>query len=133
MPAQPFSQEALEWLRGQLLGKTVLVRIYARDRYDRVVCRNDKAIQQLAFFFFARVKKRGIELTEDFGWGSYQVSMAWYPRALPFLPMKNVSAEMLKVGYGQIYRQAGSQYGGMLNKFEALEAKARYVPGVEYI
>ncbi|KAF9363441.1 putative endonuclease lcl3 [Mortierella sp. NVP85] len=87
--AQPFSQEALEWLRGQLLGKTVLVRIYARDRYDRVV------------------------------------SMAWYPRALPFLPMKNISAEMLKAGYGQIYRQAGSEYGGMLNKFEALEAKAR--------
>ncbi|KAK3815344.1 MAG: hypothetical protein J3Q66DRAFT_207867 [Benniella sp.] len=89
MPAQPFSQEALEWLRGQLLGKTVLVQIYARDRYDRVV------------------------------------SMAWYPRALPFLPMKNVSAEMLKAGYGQIYRQAGSQYGGMLSKFEVLEAKAR--------
>ncbi|KAG0222962.1 putative endonuclease lcl3 [Mortierella sp. GBA43] len=89
MPAQPFSHEALTWLRSQVNGKTVLIQLYSKDRYERVV------------------------------------SMAWYPRSLPFLPMKNVSAEMLKVGYGQIYRQAGSQYGGMLSTFEKLEAEAR--------
>ncbi|KAF9345046.1 putative endonuclease lcl3, partial [Mortierella sp. AD094] len=60
MPARPFSQESLQWLRGELLGKSVLVKPYAKDRYDRVV------------------------------------SMAWYPRSLPFLPKKNVSVEMLK-------------------------------------
>ncbi|KAF9944983.1 putative endonuclease lcl3, partial [Mortierella alpina] len=89
MPAQPFSQESLEWLRKELKGKTVLVKPFAKDRYERVV------------------------------------SMAWYPRFLPFLPKKNVSVEMLKVGYGQIYRQAGFEYGGMLKKFEKLEAKAK--------
>ncbi|KAF9961304.1 putative endonuclease lcl3 [Mortierella alpina] len=89
MPAQPFSQESLEWLRKELKGKTVLVKPFAKDRYERVV------------------------------------SMAWYPRFLPFLPKKNVSVEMLKVGYGQIYRQAGSEYGGMLKEFEKLEAKAK--------
>ncbi|KAF9416468.1 putative endonuclease lcl3 [Podila epigama] len=53
------------------------------------------------------------------------VAMAWYPRMFPFLPKKNVSIEMLKMGYGQIYRQAGSEYGGLLNVFEKVEAKAR--------
>ncbi|KAF9381951.1 putative endonuclease lcl3 [Podila verticillata] len=53
------------------------------------------------------------------------VAMAWYPRFLPFLPKKNVSVEMLKIGYGQIYRQAGSEYGGMLKEFEKIEAKAK--------
>ncbi|KAF9950939.1 putative endonuclease lcl3 [Modicella reniformis] len=89
MPAQPFSQESLAWLRSQLNGQTVLVKPYTKDRYDRVV------------------------------------SMVWYPRALPFLPKKNANVEVLKVGYAQIYRQAGSEYGGMLQQFEALEAEAK--------
>ncbi|KAF9084159.1 putative endonuclease lcl3 [Mortierella sp. AD031] len=89
MPAQPFSAESLAWLRKELLGKTVTVQPYAKDRYERVV------------------------------------SMAWYPSFLPFLPMKNVSKEMLKIGYGQIYRQAGSQYGGLLKEFERIEKKAK--------
>ncbi|KAG0242297.1 putative endonuclease lcl3 [Actinomortierella wolfii] len=88
-PAQPFSKEALEWLRKQVLGKTVYIMPYSRDRYDRVV------------------------------------SMAWAPRFLPFLPKKNVSLEMLKVGLGQIYKQAGAEYGGSLAQFEKAEAKAR--------
>ncbi|KAG0380791.1 putative endonuclease lcl3 [Mortierella sp. AD032] len=89
MPAQPFSTESLAWLRKELLGKTVTVQPFAKDRYERVV------------------------------------SMAWYPSFLPFLPKKNVSKEMLKIGYGQIYRQAGSQYGGLLKEFERLEKKAK--------
>ncbi|KAF9903032.1 putative endonuclease lcl3 [Linnemannia zychae] len=89
MPAQPFSAESLAWLRKELLGKTVTVQPYAKDRYDRVV------------------------------------SMAWYPSFLPFLPKKNVSKELLKIGYGQIYRQAGSQYGGLIKEFERIESKAK--------
>ncbi|KAF9174305.1 putative endonuclease lcl3 [Mortierella sp. AD011] len=88
MPAQPFSQESLQWLRGELLGKTVLVKPYSKDRYDRVV------------------------------------SMAWYPGLMPFFK-KNVSVEMLKMGYAQIYRQSGAEYGGMLSKLENLEAQAK--------
>lgn len=52
--------------------------------------------------------------------------MAWYPGMLPIFPKKNVSKELLKVGYGEIYRQAGSQYGGLLKEFEKIENKARY-------
>lgn len=36
-PAQPFGQEALDWLRGYLLGRRVRVLIHSRDRFDRVV------------------------------------------------------------------------------------------------
>ncbi|KAF9978960.1 putative endonuclease lcl3 [Actinomortierella ambigua] len=89
MPAQPFSKEALEWLRSQVLGKTVFVKPYARDRYDRAV------------------------------------SMAWVRRSIPFLPKKNISLEMLKIGYGQVYKQAGAEYGGILDKFERTEAAAK--------
>jgi len=51
--------------------------------------------------------------------------MAWYPRFLPFLPKKNISIEMLKTGFGQIYRQAGSEYGNILDQLEKTEAKAK--------
>ncbi|KAK3694750.1 nuclease domain-containing protein [Podospora appendiculata] len=36
-PAQPFSAEALAWLRTYLLGRRVRAYIYRRDQYDRVV------------------------------------------------------------------------------------------------
>ncbi|KAJ4414441.1 putative endonuclease lcl3 [Neurospora sp. IMI 360204] len=36
-PAQPYSSEALQWLRGYILGKRVWARIYRKDQYDRVV------------------------------------------------------------------------------------------------
>ncbi|KAG9070224.1 putative endonuclease lcl3 [Linnemannia hyalina] len=53
------------------------------------------------------------------------VSMAWYPRSLPFLPKKNVSKEILKAGYGEIYRQSGSEHGGILKELEKIEKKAK--------
>ncbi|KAK3952078.1 nuclease domain-protein [Pseudoneurospora amorphoporcata] len=36
-PAQPYSKEALEWLRSYILGKRVWARIHRKDQYDRVV------------------------------------------------------------------------------------------------
>lgn len=36
-PAQPYSSEALQWLRSYILGKRVWARIYRKDQYDRVV------------------------------------------------------------------------------------------------
>ncbi|KAK3495634.1 SNase-domain-containing protein [Neurospora crassa] len=36
-PAQPYSSEALQWLRNYILGKRVRARIYRKDQYDRVV------------------------------------------------------------------------------------------------
>ncbi|OQR97285.1 hypothetical protein THRCLA_21961 [Thraustotheca clavata] len=38
---------------------------------------------------------------------------------------KNASEELLKAGYANIYRQSGAVYGGLLDKFEALEDEAR--------
>lgn len=37
-PAQPYAQDALEWLRGCVLHKYVRVFPYRRDQYERVVC-----------------------------------------------------------------------------------------------
>ncbi|ODQ56535.1 putative nuclease [Saitoella complicata NRRL Y-17804] len=36
-PAQPYSAEALAWLRGKLLNRRVRVQLYQRDQYTRVV------------------------------------------------------------------------------------------------
>lgn len=36
-PAQPYGQEALDWLRAYLTGRRVRVIIHSRDRFDRVV------------------------------------------------------------------------------------------------
>lgn len=36
-PAQPYSQEALDWLKGTVLNKYVRAYPYSRDQYDRVV------------------------------------------------------------------------------------------------
>ena len=37
-PAQPYSQEAIQWLRSFILHRYVRVYPYRRDQYDRVVC-----------------------------------------------------------------------------------------------
>ncbi|CCG84338.1 protein of unknown function [Taphrina deformans PYCC 5710] len=36
-PAQPYGQEALDWLRSYLIGRRVRILIHSRDRFDRVV------------------------------------------------------------------------------------------------
>lgn len=36
-PAQPYSAEALEWLRRYLVGRRVRARVWRRDQYGRVV------------------------------------------------------------------------------------------------
>lgn len=38
-PAQPYSKEALEWLRGYLLDRNVTITPYSIDQYKRVVAR----------------------------------------------------------------------------------------------
>ncbi|KAG4306326.1 hypothetical protein PORY_000314 [Pneumocystis oryctolagi] len=35
--AQPFGKEAMEWLTSYILGKHVRVRLFSRDRYERIV------------------------------------------------------------------------------------------------
>nr|GAT55274.1 predicted protein [Mycena chlorophos] len=36
-PSQPYSEEALAWLRGKVLGKTVFCQLIRRDQYGRIV------------------------------------------------------------------------------------------------
>ncbi|PPQ83913.1 hypothetical protein CVT25_000658 [Psilocybe cyanescens] len=92
-PAQPYAAESLEWLRSQILGKTVYCQLYRRDQYSRIVA---------------------------------QVYLA--PRILPgfLFHGKNVSAEMLKAGWGVTYEQAGAEYGKLgKSEFLRLEAEAK--------
>ncbi|KAH3672699.1 hypothetical protein WICMUC_004105 [Wickerhamomyces mucosus] len=41
-PAQPYSEEALSWLKSYILGKFVRVKPLSLDRYGRVVCKVTK-------------------------------------------------------------------------------------------
>lgn len=36
-PAQPYSQEAFEWLKRRIEGKTVYCQLIKRDQYERIV------------------------------------------------------------------------------------------------
>ncbi|KAK4550235.1 hypothetical protein LTR36_003202 [Oleoguttula mirabilis] len=47
-PAQPYGQEALNWLRSSLLHRYVRAYPYRRDQYDRVVC----TVSQRRWLFF---------------------------------------------------------------------------------
>lgn len=51
-PAQPFGQEALDWLRAYLIGRRVRIYIHSRDRFDRVVA-NPK-VRRLPWFWVQR-------------------------------------------------------------------------------
>jgi endonuclease YncB( thermonuclease family) len=48
-PAQPYSQEALEWLKNYILGRRVRAYVYKMDQYQRVV-----ATVWVRRFFFRR-------------------------------------------------------------------------------
>lgn len=47
-PAQPYGQEALDWLRSTILHRYVRAYPYRRDQYDRVVC----TVYQRRWLFF---------------------------------------------------------------------------------
>ena len=50
------------------------------------------------------------------------VGMAWVKNTFRW---KNVSALMLENGLATVYTSSGAEYGGMLQKFEAMEKKAK--------
>ncbi|GAB7363841.1 hypothetical protein MBLNU230_g4406t1 [Neophaeotheca triangularis] len=47
-PAQPYGQEALEWLKSNISGNYVRAYPYRRDQYDRIVC----SVYRRKFLFF---------------------------------------------------------------------------------
>ncbi|ODV77844.1 SNase-domain-containing protein [Suhomyces tanzawaensis NRRL Y-17324] len=86
-PAQPHSEESLQWLRQYVMGRNVTITPYLIDQYKRVVAR-------------AQVWK-------------------WTGR-------KDVSAEMLRGGYGMVYEgMIGAEFGDNESWYRRLEAKAK--------
>lgn len=70
-PQQPYSQEALDWLRSFVLQRRVRVYPYRRDQYDRIVC----SVVRRRFFFFKQdvgiaMIKRGLATVYEAKFGS---------------------------------------------------------------
>lgn len=65
-PAQPYAQEALEWLTGYIRNRNVRAYIYKRDQYDRIVA----TVYVRRWFLFRRnvgleLVKRGLATTYE--------------------------------------------------------------------
>lgn len=70
-PAQPYSQEAVEWLKGFVLGRYVRVWPYREDQYKRAVC----SVYRRRFLFFRsdvglNMLKRGLATVYEAKFGS---------------------------------------------------------------
>lgn len=70
-PAQPYGQEALDWLSSSLLNQYVRAYPYRRDQYDRVVC----TVYQRKWLFFRtdiglNMIKRGLATVYEAKFGS---------------------------------------------------------------
>ncbi|KAL9484726.1 hypothetical protein ACSS6W_003515 [Trichoderma asperelloides] len=86
-PAQPYSDEALQWLRNYILHRNVRAYIYKTDQYERIV----------ATVYVRR-----------------------------FLFRRNVGLEMIKSGLATVYEaKSGGEFGGLKQRYEKAEAKAR--------
>ncbi|TIB65150.1 hypothetical protein E3P78_00785 [Wallemia ichthyophaga] len=104
-PAQPYANEALEWLRKTITGEKVSVKLLRKDRYGRVVGN----AQLLAKWYRPWRKNVSMELTKGklLHWRRDTVSL---PNA---------------AGYGSIYAQDGAEYDGMLDRLRKVESDAR--------
>lgn len=96
--AQPYSAEALAWLKREIEGNNLWVQIIRRDQYNRIVsllwCRAT-AINWIRLFFI-------------------KVGIPVHPPCLPFVhppAFRCVSISMLSAGYAQTYEQSGAEYG----------------------
>lgn len=70
-PAQPYSQEAIDWLRGYVLHSYVRVYPFRQDQYNRVVC----AVYKRRWVFFKsdvglQMLKRGLATVYEAKFGS---------------------------------------------------------------
>ncbi|TRM63161.1 hypothetical protein BD626DRAFT_495720 [Schizophyllum amplum] len=79
-PAQPYSQEALAYLRGRILGRTVWCQLIRRDQYGRIVsnvCLQPRILPGSLFW--------GVNLAEDMlraGWAiTYEQAGAEYGKS----------------------------------------------------
>ena len=86
--AQPYAEEAQNWLTNYILGRRVRVKLLARDRYERVVCS-----------------------VKVWRWGVFR---------------RDVSLEMAKAGWAELYDNAGAEYGGLEKELRNAVETARY-------
>ena len=86
--AQPYAEEAQNWLTKYVLGRRVRVKLLARDRYERVVCS-----------------------VKVWRWGLFK---------------RDVSLEMAKAGWVELYDNAGAQYGGLERELRSAVETAKY-------
>jgi len=86
-PAQPYAEEAQNWLTNYVLGRRLRVKLFARDRYERVVCS-------------VKVRRWGIR--------------------------RDVSLEMAKAGWAELYDNAGAEYGGLERELRRAVETAKY-------
>ena len=85
--AQPYAQEAQDWLTKYVLRRRVRVKLLTRDRYERVVCS-------------VKVWRWGIR--------------------------RDVSLEMAKAGWAELYDNAGAEYGGLEKEIRRAVEIAKY-------
>ena len=107
-PAQPYGQEALDWLRNYLLGQRVRVRVHSRDRFDRVVANPE--VRKWPLFW----------RTRDVGVEQIRVGLATVFRqgGAEYGGLKNVME--------QCELQARTAKKGMWARGKALETPAEY-------
>jgi len=86
-PAQPYAEEAQNWLTNYVLGRRVRVKLFARDRYERVVCS-------------VKIRRWGIR--------------------------RDVSLEMARAGWAELYDNAGAEYGGLERELRRAVETAKY-------
>lgn len=115
-PAQPYSAEALQWLRKYIQGKNVWCQVLSRDQYGRIVCVLALALSHCRTCF-------ALESI----WLFHQVAIPLIKSWFPFR-YKCISLEMLKAGWATVYEQANAEYGKWGKKyFLKVLSQAQYV------
>lgn len=114
-PAQDNYQESLDWLKKQVLGKTVYCQLLRRDQYTRAVSLSVQTTNAHC----------------EYSMYSSQVAMPYLkPRFLPgFLVRgKCVSLDMLRAGWVVTYEQSGAEYGRYPKElYDTIQQEAQYV------
>jgi hypothetical protein len=111
--AQPRYAESLAWLKDNIEGRRIKCELLRRDQYNRVV-----ALPLLPRTFRPWRHCRWWPTRPQGGGGTTTT------------PTRNLPLEMVRAGWGVVYRQTGAEYGSDWNKetYLAAEAEAKSVP-----
>jgi len=101
-PAQPYSAEALAWLKENIEGRRIKCQLLRSDQYKRVVA---LPLLRLSFWPWRR-----------WGWR--------WTRQGGGATTRNLPLEMVRAGWGAVYVQKGAEYGESWEKEAYLAAQA---------